>query len=198
MAGKMVYNLDAVVEKEERYAVKTGERRIGIYILDKTNLPINSVIPTFAPLCADLKHKTVQLVRNMSVYEAYVTGDSALTIKVNKGSFPYTGMIIGNGTKGATVSSIDTSNVAYDVLTISAAFGVNLAVGDVLFEATAAGGTKQKYIANSALYTRKKITDDICDIAVLRTAAEIEPDKLAIPFSESDKEQMSGWFQFNE
>ena len=194
----MHYDLNPVVENEERYAVRTGERRIGIYVLDKTNLPLNAVIPTFAPICADLKYKTCQLVRNMSVYEAYVTGDTALTIKVNKGSFPYSGMFIGNGTKGATVSSVDTSNIAYDVLTIAAAFGANLAAGDVLFEATAAGGTKQKYIANSALYTRKKITEDICDITLLRTAAEIEPDKLAIPFSASDKSNMAGWFQFNE
>lgn len=190
--------MNDVVEKEERYDVSTGDRRIGSYILDKTNLPVGTKLPCFAPICADLKYKTCQLVRNMSVYEAYVTGDTALTIKVKKGSFPYAGMFVGNGTKGATVSSVDVSNSSYDVLTIVAAFDVNLAVGDVLFEATAAGGTKQKYIANSALYARKKIDQDICNIELLRTAAEIEPDKLVIPFSASDKAQMAGWFQFNE
>lgn len=191
------YNLDAVVENEERYDVSTGVRRRGSYILDKTNLSVGSVIPSFAPIYADLKLKTCQLVRNMKVYEAYTTGDVALTIKVAKGSFPYTGMFIGNGSKGATVTGIDTSNASYDVLTISAAFGVNLAVGDVIFEATAAGGTKQKYTANSALYERKLIDQDICNIALLRTAAEIEPDKLVIPFSVNDKAAMT-WFQFNE
>lgn len=193
MAG-LHYNLDAVVENEERYDVSTGIRRRGSYILDKTNLPVGSVIPSFAPIYADLKLKTCQLVRNMKVYEAYADGT---TIKVAKGSFPYVGMFIGNGSKGAAVTGIDTSNASYDVLTIGVAFGAALAVDDILFEATAAGGTKQKYTANSALYERKNIDQDICNIALLRTAAEIEPDKLVIPFSANDKAAMA-WFQFNE
>ena len=194
MAG-FHYNLDAVVENEERYDISTGDKRRGPYVLDKANLPAGAIIPSFAPIYADLKTKKCYLVRNMKVYEAYADGTA---IKVEKGSFPYSGMIIGNGSKGATITGIDTSNSAYDVITISAALGAALAVGDILFEASAAGGTKQKYVANSALYERKQLNQDICIVALLRTAAEIEPAKLVIPFSTNDKAAMAGWFQFNE
>jgi len=107
-------------------------------------------------------------------------------------------MFIGNGSKGAKVTAIDKSNEKYDVLTIEAAFGENVAKDAVLFEAAAVDGTKQKYVANSALYERTKVDDGIVLVALLRTAAEIEPSKLAIPFSENDKANLKGWFEFNE
>lgn len=198
MAGWDFTHLPPVVEKEERYDVSTGIKRIGGYVLDNANLVIGDYLPSFAPICADLKYKTCKLVRNMKVYEAYTTGDTALTIKVNKGSFPFVGMYIGNGSKGATVSAVDKSNTAFDLLTIGAAFGANLAIGDVIFEATAAGGTTQKYKANSALYGRFQVVKDINLISLLQGAKEIEPDKLDIPFSTNDKSVLGSNFQFNE
>lgn len=200
MAG-FKYNLNPESEKVERYDVQTGIRRRGPYVLDISNIPNGAKLPSFAPIHADLKNKKCYLVRNLKVSEAYTTGDDNKVIKVAKGSFPYAGMIIGNGSKGATVVSIDTTNADFDAITIEAAFGANLKVGDVLFEATAAGGTKQKYIANSALFENYTVSNEISSIhivALLRTAAEIEPEKLVIPFSESDKEALQGWFQFNE
>ena len=96
------------------------------------------------------------------------------------------------------MDAIDKSNKDYDVLTIKAAFGENIAKDAVLFEATAVGGTAQKYTANSALYNRTKVEDGIVLVALLRTAAEIEPSKLVMPFSENDKANLKGWFEFNE
>ena len=84
------------------------------------------------------------------------------------------------------------------MLTIAAAFGANLAVGDVLFEAKTVTGANQKYIANSALYGKFQVTKDVNIVSLIREAAEIEPDKLDIPFSSNDKSNMTGWFQFNE
>ena len=198
MSAGYKYFLTPETELEEKYDVQTGERRRGSFILDKTNLAVGTHIPTFVPIYADLKHAKCYLVRNMSVVEAYTTGDTALTIKVAKGSYAYNGMFIGNGKKGASVSAIDTSNSNYDTLTIAAAFGANLAVGDVLFEATAAGGLVQKYVANSALYDRRVIDDGINNVTLLREAAEIDPSKLAVPFSDNDKAELQGCFQFNE
>lgn len=200
MPAGFKYNLTPEVEMEERYDVQTGIRRRGSFILDTTNIPAGAKLPSFAPMCADLKYHKVKLVRNFTVAEAYTNGETALTIKVKKGSFPYVGMYLGNGTKGATVSAIDQTNSAYDALTIAAAFGANLSVGTVLFEATAAGGTVQKNIANSALYENYKVDDPagINNVALLRTAAEIEPEKLVIPFSKKDRENLQGWFQFND
>lgn len=192
------YHVTPPTEKEERYDVSTGIRRIGPYVLDSTSLVVGDYLPSFAPICADLKYKKCNLVRNMKVYEAYTNGDTALTIKVAKGSFPYVGMYIGNGSKGATISAVDKSNSSFDLITIAAAFGANLAIGDVLFEATANGGTTQKYKANSALYGKFQITKDVNIVSLLRAAAEIEPDKLDIPFSSNDKSVLGTNFQFNE
>ena len=198
MAAGFKYDLQPAVEMEERYDVQTGIRRRGEYKLVTEHLSVGATLPVFAPICADLKDKFAYPVVNMTVAEAYTTGDSNLSIKVAKGSFPYTGMFVGNGSKGAEVTAVDTTNSEYDTITIKAAFGANLPKGTVLFEAKAVSGTAQKYIANSALFNKTKVDDGIVLVALLRTAAEIEPSKLAIPFSANDKANMKGWFEFNE
>ena len=61
----------------------------------------------------------------------------ATTIQVEKGSGAYVGGYLSNGTAKAAVTAIDTSNGAYDTLTIT--LGAALAIGDILFVADAAG-----------------------------------------------------------
>ena len=195
MSAGFKYDLVPPVEQEERYDVQTGIPRRGPYKLDTTNLAVGTILPSFIPVYADLKNKFAHTVRNIRVAEAYASGTS---IKIAKTPLAYVGMFIGNGSKGAKVTAIDKSNEKYDVLTIEAAFGENVAKDAVLFEAAAVDGTKQKYVANSALYERTKVDDGIVLVALLRTAAEIEPSKLAIPFSENDKANLKGWFEFNE
>ena len=195
MSAGFKYDLVPPVEQEERYDVQTGIRRRGPYKLDTTNLAVGTILPSFIPVYADLKNKFAHTVRNIRVAEAYASGTS---IKIAKTPLAYVGMFIGNGSKGAKVTAIDKSNEKYDVLTIEAAFGENVAKDAVLFEAAAVDGTKQKYVANSALYERTKVDDGSVLVALLRTAAEIEPSKLAIPFSENDKANLKGWFEFNE
>ena len=195
MSAGFKYDLVPPVEQEERYDVQTGIRRRGPYKLDTTNLAVGTILPSFIPVYADLKNKFAHTVRNIRVAEAYASGTS---IKIAKTPLAYVGMFIGNGSTGAKVTAIDKSNEKYDVLTIEVAFGENVAKDAVLFEAAAVDGTKQKYVANSALYERTKVDDGIVLVALLRTAAEIEPSKLAIPFSENDKANLKGWFEFNE
>ena len=195
MSAGFKYDLVPAVEQEERYDVQTGIRRRGPYKLDTTNLAVGTILPSFIPVCADLKNKFAHTVRNVRVAEAYASGTS---IKIAKNPLVYVGMFIGNGSKGAKVTAIDKSNESYDVLTTEAAFGESIAKDAVLFEATAVDGMKQKYVANSALYERTKVDDGIVLVALLRAAAEIEPSKLAIPFSENDKANLKGWFEFNE
>jgi hypothetical protein len=198
MAAGFKYDLQPAVEMEERYDVQTGIRRRGEYKLVTEHLSVGATLPVFAPICADLKDKFAYPVVNMTVAEAYTTGDANLSIKVAKGSLAYNGMFVGNGSKGAEVTAVDTTNSEYDTITINAAFGANLPKGTVLFEAKTVSGTAQKYIANSALFNKTKVDDGIVLVALLRTAAEIEPSKLAIPFSANDKANMKGWFEFNE
>ena len=193
MAAGFKYDLTPDDELEERYAVITGKRRIGAFKLT-TNLVSGTVLPSFAPIYADKVNKKAYPVINVKVAEAYTSG--ATSIKVEKNSLAYKEMILGSGKKGTTVSAIDKTNADYDVLTIDGLAEAET-VGTVLFEATAAGGTTQKYIANSALYGKAIVgKDDL--VALLRTAAEIEPSKLVVPFSDNDKAEMKGWFDFND
>jgi len=195
MASGFKYDLVPPVETEERYDVQTGIRRRGPYKLVTTNLVEGSHLPSFVPIYADLKNKFAYPVRNVKVIEAYASGT---TVKVAKNSLAYVGMFLGSGEKGAKVTAIDKSNAGYDELTIEAAFGGAIAKDAVLFEAAAVDGLKQKYTANSALYERTKVESGIVLVALLRTAAEVEPEKLVMPFSENDKANLKGWFEFNE
>lgn len=195
MSAGFKYNLTPEPSIEERYDVSTGVRRRGPYRLDTANLNVGDNLPSFIPIAADLKNKKCSVVRNVLVLEAYTSGGTSL--KIRKGSFVYAGMHVGNGTKGSTMSAINKSNAGYDLLTITD-LGANLAVRDVLFEATAVTGTTPKNIANSALYESRKVEDGINLVALLSVAREIEPDKLIVPFSAKDKEKLGNDFQFNE
>ncbi|WP_455127376.1 head fiber protein [Prevotella veroralis] len=193
MAG-FKYNLPPKEEQEERYDVSTGLRRRGNYVLDVAGLAVGSYVPSFTPIAADLKAKTAKIVVNVHVKEN--VGATDTKVKIAKGSYVVMGTILGNGTKGATVNAIDKSKAEYDELTISAAMGA-LKSGDVLFEAKAADGTTPKNVANSALYETHKVADGINSVALLQRAFEIEPEKLATPFSQKDKANHPH-FQFNE
>lgn len=199
MASGFKYDLKENQVNEERYDVSTGIRRRGAFklVVAAAMATVGVTLPSFMPVYADLKKKLAYPVINVTVAEKFVTGTNT-TLKVKKGSFPYVGMILGTGSKGAEVAAVDKSDENFDVITLKADFGVDIEAGTVLFEATAAGGTKQKYVANSALYENKKMEDGIMLVALLRTAAEIEPDKLAVPFSSNDKANLKGWFDFNE
>ena len=197
MSAGYKYYMEPEPSIEERYDVSTGVRRRGPYKLDTTNLVAGSFLPSFTPIAADLVKKTAQVAIRVEVYEKFTTGSNT-TLKIKKNSLAYVGMFVGNGKKGAEVTAIDKSNANYDVLTIKAAFGENIAKDAVLFNAVAVDGLKQKHVANSALFNRTKVEDGITLVSLLRTAAEIEPSKLVMPFSENDKANMKGWFEFNE
>ena len=197
MAAGTKYNLTPEYKPEELYRVETGVRKSGPWKLDITNLVVGSVLPVFTPIQADLKKRTIVPVRNFRVVETYTTGESALSIKVAKGSLAYVGMFIGSGKKGAEVESIDKSNKGFDVLNIKAAFGENIAKDAVLFEATAVGGTVKKNTSNFVLFDEKKVEDDgpvLCTL--LMQAYEIKEPKLSMPIHELGKEGLTSRFQF--
>lgn len=193
MAG-FKYNLPPKEEQEERYDVSTGLRRRGNYVLDVAGLAVGSYVPSFTPIAADLKAKTAKIVVNVLVKEN--VGATDTKVKIAKGSFVVVGTILGNGTKGATITAIDKSKAEYDELTLDAAMGA-LKTEDVLFEAKAADGKEPKNVANSALYETHKVADGINSVALLQRAFEIEPEKLVTPFSQKDKANLPH-FQFNE
>ena len=196
MAAGFKYNIEPEPSIEERYDVSTGVRRRGPYKLETTNLVAGSFLPSFTPIAADLVKKTAQVAIRVEVYEKFTTGSNT-TLKIKKNSLAYVGMHIGDGSHGATINAIDKSDKAFDKLTLAADFGATLQAGTVLFEATAVAGTTPKVVANSALYERKLVENDIVLVALLMRAFEIEPTKLAMPFHAKDKENLPH-FQFNE
>lgn len=193
MSAGFKYNITPEPSIEERYDVETGRRRHGPYKLDTANLPVGEYLPVFTPIAADLVKKTAQVAIRVEVAEKY---ESGTTLKVKKRSLAYAGMNIGDGAHGAAVNSVNKQNADYDELTLSAAIGGTLEVGAVLYEASDATGATPKVIANSALYDRTKIEEGIVLITLLMRAFEIEPTKLAMPFSDIDKANMPH-FQFN-
>ena len=197
MAAGTHYNINPDYVQEELYRVESGVRKSGPWKLDITNLVVGSTLPVLTPVEADLKKRTVVPVRNIMVVEEYKTASSGTSIKIAKGSLAYVGMFIGSGKKGAKVSAIDKSDAQYDVLTIEAAFGEDIAKDSVLFESKTVAGTTKKNTANFALYDAKKVEDDgpvLCTL--LMQAYEVKESKLHMPIHELDKVGMTSRFQF--
>lgn len=194
MAAGTKYNIPPEYKPEELYRVETGVRKSGPWKLDTTNLPIGAVLPVFTPVEADLKTRTIVPVRNVQLYEAATATDTA--IKIKKSILVYVGMILGNGKNGMTVKAVDTTNKDYDTVTLEAATGAELEMGAVLFEATAAGGTKKKNTANFVLYDAKKVEDGIVLCTLLMQAYEVKEPKLHVPVHELDKIGLTCRFQF--
>lgn len=197
MAAGTKYDLTPEKETQEFYRVESGIRKSGAYKLAIANLLIGSYLPVFTPVEADTKTRMITPVRNVIVIEAYTTGEAALSIKIKKNSLAYVGMFLGNGAKGAKVATIDKSNVNYDILTIEAAFGENIAKGTTLFEASTVNGTKKKNTANFVLYDRKKVEDGPVLCTLLMQAYEIKENKLILPIHSLDKEGLTSRFQFD-
>lgn len=198
MAAGIHYDLTPAIENEELYNIKTGVRKTGPWKLDTANLVEGSILPVFTPVQADMATHKIVPVRNMKVVEDYTTGDSALTIKVDKKNLAYAGMFIGNGSKGSKVTAIDRSNASYDTLTIATAFGADLKVGNIIYESTAAGGTVKKQTANFVLYGRKKVeTNDPVLPTLLMQAYEVKESKLPFFLTEADKTGLTSRFQFD-
>lgn len=126
-----------------------GEAKIlpGGYKLLQT-FPKGTVIPKGTPL-----HIVIgTLTAAVSKYAKVVSGGTATKPRVPKGTlFQINDIVMKEGeTTGVTVSSIDTSNADYDVLTLSSAIS-GLVADDVLIEATATSSSAAKYEPNAVV-----------------------------------------------
>lgn len=194
MGKPMDYILTPKEVNKEAARFETCVRYSGGFKLVMDNLELDH-LPSLAPVYIDFANKKAYPIINVVVHEAYTTGATALTLKVKKGSGVAVDMFIGNGTKGCKVEAIDKSNAAYDSLTITAAFGADLAAGDVLFQTTAVGGTTQKYKANSLNYAPVK-KETGAKITGIIQIYEIYSSKITYPFSAKDKGDLGARFQF--
>ncbi len=192
MPAGIKYNLDPIAVASEAARFDTCVRLSGGFNLDDSNLVSGSYLPSLAPISIDFTTRKAVAVKNVEVAEAFTSGGTSLKIK--KGSLAYVGMNIGNGTKGGTVSAIDTSNDDYDVLTVSA-IEAALSVGTVLFESSAAGGTTQKNVANALNYAATKVESG-ATVTAIASIYEVRPSKLSVPFSTKDKSDLGARFLF--
>lgn len=197
MAAGTHYDLNPVLQEEELYRIDTGVKKIGPWKLDTTNLVAGSYLPVFTPVEVSMTKRTISVVRNVRVVEAYKTADEKTTIKITKNSLAYANMFLGDGKKGCTVSSIDKSNADYDVLNIATAFASDIAVGDILFESTAAGGTVKKNTANYVLYARTKVDFGGTYPTLLIQAYGIMEHKLVLPIHTLDKNGLTSRFEWD-
>lgn len=157
---------------------------------EDANVPDGTTLMPLTPLHVDLTTRKASAVKNVKVVEKVTTGTK---IKIAKGSLAYKGMHLGNGTSGATVSSINTANTNYDELTMSAALAAE--AGDVLFEAAAADGTAPKATANFLNYALTKVVPGET-VTVIGRAYEVRESKLYAPISDKDKETLTSRFLF--
>lgn len=192
MAAGMKYDLTPIEVEKEALRFETVYRLSGGFNLEDDKLVEGSFLPSACPLCVDFVTRRAKAVKNVRVSED-VAAD-ALVIKIAKGSLAYVGMFLGNGTKGTTVSSIDKTNVNYDSLTVTA-LGATAKAGEVLFEASAAGGTTVKHKANLLNYARTKVEAG-ATVTAIGQVFEIKETKLSTPISEKDKESLGDRFMF--
>lgn len=184
------YDLDPMKELHELCRVDTIKRLSGGVNFEDPNVPNGTKLMPLTPLYVDLTTRKASAVKNVKVVEKVTTGTK---IKIAKGSLAYKGMHLGDGTSGATVSSISTTNASYDELTMSAALTTD--AGAVLFEAAAADGTAPKATANFLNYAVTTVEPGATVTPIYR-AFEVQESKLYQPISEKDKETLTSRFMF--
>lgn len=190
MASGIHYDLTPMDTMREICRVDTIHRLSGGVNLKLDNLSGVEYLMPGAPISVNLTDRTATAVINVLVVE---TASSATEIKIAKGSLAYVGMHVGTGSAGATISDIDKSNEAYDKVTVGTAISVNK--GDVLFEATAVGGTKPKATATHLNYARTKVESG-ATVTPVYGAFEVQESHLYQPISVKDKETLTPRFYF--
>ena len=193
MPAGFKYNLNAEPVIEELCRYETVFRHSGGFNLDDSSLVEGSLIPVLAPIAVDFTARKVKLVKNATIVEA--ANATATQYKIAKSSLVGVGMFLGTGAKGAQVTAIDKTNADYDLVTVGATIGAAVTVGQVLFEATAVGGTTPANVANKLNYARTKVEPGATITAVGR-AYEIIESKLKLPISDKDKASLGDNFMF--
>lgn len=193
MPAGVFYEDNFEVERE-LYAVDSGYRLQGGFNLVPDNLSAQSHVPTLCPLHLDYNNRKAYVVNNVKVAEAVELG--AKTIKIAKGSFARKGIsYMLTGDVLVAVSAMDTTNEAYDVLTVSATTAA-IAVDSVLTECTVAEDkATAAHTANALNYARTKIETG-ATVTALGRAYEIKENELYIPVTDADKATLSDRFMF--
>lgn len=139
--------------------IKVLETILGGFKLITTGLTIGDVLGAGTPIRVDEAARTATVSKT-----GIVNANTATTsIQLKKGHQFKVGDNVAKIVGGAAyaISAIDTSNVAYDTLTVGTALG-SLSAGDVLFQSSATGATAGAYLVvpNALLYSDTAIKVD--------------------------------------
>lgn len=127
----------------------------GGFLLDQTGLSQGEVVLAGTPVVFNEALRTCTFLRTATVQA--VAGGTATAYRVKKGSTLNVGDNLANATAGVggkayPILTIDTTNAAYDELTVGTSAGA-AAVGDTLYASTATGATASALPAiNGCLY----------------------------------------------
>ena len=117
----------------------------GGFLLNKLDISDDVEIVAGTPLGFDESTRIATILKTVSLY-ADAT-NTATTYQVKKGHLFKVGNYIGHvvGGKAYAITSIDTSNSNYDVLTVGTTLGVTMVSGDTIFQSSATGATACAY-----------------------------------------------------
>lgn len=162
-----------------------GKELPGGFNPDLSKFPKGSVVQTGTPILVDEATRTAQVHIAVTVYEtAAIDATKVKVVKLKAGSVLSAGQFLmaapttttGTGT-GLSITAVDSSNAAYDELTLSAALTAALTKDDVLVEADKAGtGAKMKVVPNALtrydIYVDPASTQFTCGAVVEATIYE--------------------------
>ncbi|GAO43790.1 hypothetical protein [Flavihumibacter petaseus] len=119
---------------------KVLETARGGFTLDPSGLSEGNVIPAGTPISFDETTRKARILKTAKVYET--AGGSATTYKVEKGHLLKVGEYAGATVGGPAyaITAIDTSNSAYDTITVGTTIGAASA-GAALFQSSATGAS---------------------------------------------------------
>jgi hypothetical protein len=130
-----------------------AETATGGYLLVMAGLTKDTVLVAGTPLVLDDVNRTATVLHT-AVAKANA-GGAATTYQVAKGHTFQVGDYMASGATGGkayAITAIDTSNSAYDTLTVGTSIGA-VTAGDLLFASTATGATSSALAgANGLLY----------------------------------------------
>lgn len=131
----------------------------GGFLLVITGLTLGATIPAGTPLVVSESARTATILHN-GVAQADA-GGTATAYRVNKGHTFAVGDNLASGATGGkayAITAIDSSNAAYDELTVGTTIGA-VTAGDLLFASTATGATASALPAlNGLLYDEVVVT----------------------------------------
>lgn len=133
----------------------------GGFLLIKTNLAKGLILYRGTPLVYDEAARTATLLGVAKIHAN--ASNSATSYQIEKGSNLLSGNYLAVAPGGAAyaITGIDTSNAAYDTVTVGTTLGVAVTAGEFAFASTATGASAAAFPAINGLLYEETIVEDV-------------------------------------